>query len=161
MLVFKYVVIWNIFYPDHLHPLPIVTQHQHGVGSWEAWMGTRLLAKHRWGWGRYGWQWVREQRSRWRSVRSRRTTLRRCLLCSEGHQVSREESSGGYLRMSCYTDKAWFRFRGKARFRENLDLEDKNMYSLVLNTSHGVFLKNWDRANFCMVITLLPSKIFW
>ena len=143
MLVFKYVVIWNIFYPDHLHPLPIVTQHQHGVGSWEAWMGTRLLAKHRWGWGRYGWQWVREQRSRWRSVRSRRTTLRRCLLCSEGHQVSREESSGGYLRMSCYTDKVRFRVSGNPIQRKSSIYRKSwfrgQKYVLVQNSWYDLF----------------------
>ena len=32
-------------------------------------------------------------------------------------------------------------------------------YSLVLNTSHGVFLKNCDQVNFCMVTTLQLSNI--
>ena len=35
-------------------------------------------------------------------------------------------------------------------------------YSLVLNTSHGVFPENCDQANFCMDITLLiPNRSWW
>ena len=35
-------------------------------------------------------------------------------------------------------------------------------YSLVLNTSHGVFPENCGQANFCMDITLLiPSRSWW
>ena len=34
-------------------------------------------------------------------------------------------------------------------------------YSLVLNTSHGVFPENCDQAYFCMSITLLIPNRFW
>ena len=37
-----------------------------------------------------------------------------------------------------------------------------SQYSLVLNTSHGVFPENCDQANFCMDITLLiPNRSWW
>ena len=40
--------------------------------------------------------------------------------------------------------------------------ESYKCYSLVLNTSHGVFPENCDQANFCMDITLLiPSRSWW
>ena len=50
----------------------------------------------------------------------------------------------------------------KVQFLLNeLNFSCSRSYSLVFNTSHGVFLENCDRANFCMVITLLIFNRSW